>query len=118
MLTFAIILIIIASILMILIVLAQNSKGGGLSSTFGSSGSQVGGVVQTNKFLDKTTWTLAIAIIVFSITASVSIPREEESKESKTQKALKELNQMETIPNMPTPEEVKNLNEAKNKEGK
>lgn len=108
MLTFAIILIIITSILMILIVLSQNSKGGGLSSTFGSAGA-VGGVVQTNKFLEKATWTLAIALIVFSVVASLSIPRVQESAESKAQKALKELNQMETLPETLTPEQVKTL---------
>lgn len=105
MLTLAIILIIIVSILMILIVLAQNPKGGGLSSTFGGAGS-FGGVVQTNKFLDKTTWTLAIALIVFSITASLSIPRATEDPESKIQKELMELNQS-NIPDIKTPEQVK-----------
>ncbi len=104
MLTLAVILIIVASILMILIVLAQNPKGGGLSSTFGGAGS-FGGVVQTNKFLDKTTWTLAIALIVFSITASLSISRPEEDPESKIQKELMELNQT-NIPNIQSPAQV------------
>ncbi len=108
MLTLAIILILVTSILMILIVLAQNSKGGGLSSTFGSAGS-AGGVVQTNKFLEKTTWTLAIALIVFSIVASLSIPRVQESAESKAQKDLKELNQMETTPDILTPAQIETL---------
>jgi len=109
MLTLAIILIIITSILMILIVLSQNSKGGGLSSTFGSAGA-AGGVVQTNKFLEKTTWTLAIALIVFSIVASLAIPRVQKSAESKAQEALKELNQMETLPETLTPGQVEVLN--------
>ena len=108
MLTLAIILIIAASILLILIVLAQNSKGGGLSASFGGAG-QMGGVVQTNKFLEKTTWTLAIALIVFSITASMAIPRQEESAESKAQQALKELNQMETTPNILSPDQIESL---------
>ncbi len=108
MLTLAIILIIAASILLILIVLAQNSKGGGLSASFGGAG-QMGGVVQTNKFLEKTTWTLAIALIVFSITASMAIPRQEESAESKAQQALKELNQMETTPNILSPGDLESL---------
>lgn len=115
MLTLAIILIIIASILMILIVLAQNSKGGGLSSTFGG-GNQFGGVVQTNKFLDKTTWTLAIALIVFSITASLSIPKKIEDPESKIQRELMELNQT-SIPNIKTPDQVQQFKEnEENKE--
>jgi len=109
MLTIAIVLIIIASIIMILIVLAQNPKGGGLSSTFGGAG-QFGGVVQTNKFLDKTTWTLAIALIVFSITASLSIPTVEQDPESKIQEELMNLNQT-TIPDIQTPEQVEQFRE-------
>lgn len=114
MLTLAIILIIIASILMIFIVLAQNPKGGGLSSTFGGAGS-FGGVVQTNKFLDKTTWTLAVALILFSITASMAIPRAQEDPESKIQKELMELNQ-NTIPDIQTPEQVKQFRENEENE--
>jgi preprotein translocase subunit SecG len=111
MLTVAIILIIIASFLMILIVLAQNPKGGGLSSTFGGSG-QFGGVVQTNKFLDKTTWTLAIALIVFSVTASLSIPRLEQDPESKIQEELMKLNQNISIPDIQSPEQIEQMNES------
>ncbi len=114
MLTISIILILLVSILMILIVLAQNSKGGGLSSTFGGGG-QLGGVVQTNKFLEKTTWTLAIALIVFSITASLSLDRPKENPESKIQKELMELNQT-SIPQIPTQQQVDEFkkNEKKN----
>jgi len=104
MLTLSIVLILIVSILMILIVLAQNSKGGGLSSTFGGGG-QMGGVVQTNKFLEKTTWTLAIALIVLSIIASLSLDRPKENPESKIQKELMELNQTD-IPNIPSQKQV------------
>jgi preprotein translocase subunit SecG len=71
----AIILIIIASILLILIVLVQNPKGGGLASGF-TGANQFGGVAQTNKFLEKSTWTLALIILGFSIFASATIPRQ------------------------------------------
>ncbi|NOZ35967.1 MAG: preprotein translocase subunit SecG [Chlorobi bacterium] len=104
MLTLSIILIFIVSVLMILIVLAQNPKGGGLSSTFGGGG-QMGGVVQTNKFLDKTTWILAISMIVFSVTASLSLDQPKENPESKIQKELMELNQT-SIPQVPTQKQV------------
>ncbi len=104
MLTLSIVLIFIVSILMILIVLAQNSKGGGLSSTFGGGG-QTGGVVQTNKFLEKTTWTLSITLIVLSITASLSLDRPKENTESKIQKELMELNQTD-IPKIPSQQQV------------
>jgi len=60
------ILIIIVSILLILVVLIQNSKGGGLSSTFASS-NQVMGVRKTADFLEKSTWFLAIALLVLCL---------------------------------------------------
>ncbi|APG65202.1 preprotein translocase subunit SecG [Tenacibaculum todarodis] len=70
------ILIIIVAIALILIVMVQNPKGGGLSSSFGGGGSQsLGGVQNTNKFLDNTTWTLAIAMFALILLANFAIPR-------------------------------------------
>ncbi|MBN8695891.1 MAG: preprotein translocase subunit SecG [Bacteroidetes bacterium] len=60
------VIIVIVSILLILVVLVQNSKGGGLASTFSSS-NQVMGVRKTADFLEKATWTLAIALLVLSL---------------------------------------------------
>ncbi|MDR0368657.1 MAG: preprotein translocase subunit SecG [Bacteroidales bacterium] len=61
--TFLIVLIVLAAFLLGLVVLMQNSKGGGLSSTFASS-SQFMGVRKTADFLEKATWGLAIGIVV------------------------------------------------------
>jgi preprotein translocase subunit SecG len=62
------ILIVISSILLSLVVLVQNPKGGGLSSTFGGANPQMfGGVKKTTDFLDRSTWALAIALIVLVI---------------------------------------------------
>jgi len=62
------ILIVIASILLSLIILVQNPKGGGLGSAFGGANPQMfGGVKKTTDFLDKSTWGLAIALIVLVI---------------------------------------------------
>lgn len=69
------IFIIIACILLVLVVLSQNPKGGGLSSTFGGSGTQMFGVQKTNDFMDKATWTLGGIIVVLSICASVLMAR-------------------------------------------
>ncbi len=69
------IMIIICAVLLILIVLVQNSKGGGLASGFGQ-GNQVMGVKKTADFLEKATWTLAIGLVVFSLLASFSIPKQ------------------------------------------
>ncbi len=77
----AVILILIASLFLVLIVLVQNPKGGGLASGF-SGANQFGGVAQTNKFLEKSTWTLAIVILVLSFVATISMPRPE--KQEKT----------------------------------
>ena len=66
-------LIVFVSVLMCGIVLIQNSKGGGLASSFASS-NQIMGVRKTTDFLEKATWTLAIAIALLSIAAAWSLP--------------------------------------------
>jgi len=60
------VLIIIVCLLLILVVLVQNSKGGGLASSFSSS-NQVMGVRKTADFLEKATWSLAVALLALSI---------------------------------------------------
>jgi preprotein translocase subunit SecG len=68
------VLILITCILLGLIVLVQNSKGGGLASNFQSS-NQVMGVRKTADFLEKSTWTLAIVLLAFSLLSVFIIPR-------------------------------------------
>ncbi len=71
-----VILILIVAIALILIVMVQNPKGGGLSSSFGGGGAQsLGGVQNTNNFLDRTTWTLAITMFALILLANFAIPR-------------------------------------------
>ena len=60
-------LIIFVCVLLILVVLAQNPKGGGLSSQFGGSTSQLVGVKRTGDLLEKLTWGFAIALVVLSL---------------------------------------------------
>lgn len=60
------ILTVIACVLLIMVVLVQDSKGGGLSSSFGSS-NQIMGVRQTTDFLEKATWVLAISLLALSL---------------------------------------------------
>ncbi|MGK7397720.1 MAG: preprotein translocase subunit SecG [Candidatus Cyclobacteriaceae bacterium M3_2C_046] len=65
---------ILVSLFLILVVLAQNSKGGGLSSQFGGSGSsQLMGVKKTSDILEKITWGLAVALVVFSLSSSILV---------------------------------------------
>ena len=70
------VLILITCILLVLIVLVQNSKGGGLASNFSAS-NQVMGVRKTTDFLEKSTWTLAIVLLVLSLSSTFVIPRSE-----------------------------------------
>ena len=72
------ILILIVAIALILIVMVQNPKGGGLSSSFGGGAQSLGGVQNTNNFLDRTTWTLAIAMFALILLANFAIPRDGE----------------------------------------
>jgi preprotein translocase subunit SecG len=66
------VLIILVCILLILVVLIQNSKGGGLSSQFAGS-NQIMGVRRTADFLEKATYSLAIALLVLSLLSSATI---------------------------------------------
>ena len=70
-------LIIICSILLVLIILIQNPKGGGLSSSFGGGANQMMGVKNTTDFLEKSTWTLAISLIVLILASNIWIERPE-----------------------------------------
>ena len=69
---FIVILILIVSVLLAIVVLVQNSKGGGLAANF-SAPNQIMGVRKTTEFLEKATWTLAAALIVLSLIATISI---------------------------------------------
>ena len=84
------ILIFIVCALLILIVLVQNSKGGGLSSSFASS-NQIMGVRKTTDFLEKATWTLAGATLVLCIVSAMVLPRGEQAgKKSAIQEQINE----------------------------
>ena len=72
--TLLVILIVIAAVLMIGIVLIRESKGGGLASNF-SSYNQIGGVRKTTDFIEKTTWGLAIAMVVISVVCAYVAPQ-------------------------------------------
>ena len=71
--TLFVILIVIAAVLMIGIVLIQESKGGGLSSSFAGY-NQVAGVRKTTDFIEKATWGLAAAMVIISIVCAWVAP--------------------------------------------
>lgn len=68
------VLIVIVAFLLVVVIMVQNPKGGGLSSSFGGGGTQqVGGVKKTGDFLDKSTWALAVALIVLILASNLAI---------------------------------------------
>ena len=79
MFTLLIVLAAVASVLLILAVLIQNPKGGGIAANF-SAANQIAGVKKTNEFIEKATWTLAIALIVLSIGSRFVYTQTEEEK--------------------------------------
>ncbi len=75
--------IILVCILLIIVVLIQNSKGGGLSSQFAGS-NQIMGVRRTADFLEKATYSLAIALLVLSLLSSANINKSGTTTETPT----------------------------------
>ena len=63
---------ILAAIAMIAIVSIQNSKGGGINSTFGINATQVLGARRSNEFVEKLTWYLAIGIAVLAFSTNIA----------------------------------------------
>jgi preprotein translocase subunit SecG len=95
------VLVVIVCVLMVLIVLVQNSKGGGLAANFQSS-NQFMGVRKTTDFLEKSTWTLAIALLVFSVIGSLTIPRSDGSQRSVIEDQIDNVVDPNAIPTFPT----------------
>jgi preprotein translocase subunit SecG len=95
-------LVILACILQIMIVLVQNSKGGGLAANFTSAGQSMG-VRKTADFLEKSTWTLAGAILILCLVATASIPRGQGEQESVIKASIERAQDPNAIPTLPTP---------------
>lgn len=72
-----VILALVVAVFLIFIVLIQESKGGGLASSFASS-NQIMGVRKTTDFVEKATWTLAGLLVVFSVATRFFIPQQED----------------------------------------
>ena len=75
------ILILMTCALLLLVILVQNPKGGGLSSTFGD-GNQFMGVKKTSDFLEKSTWSLAIALVALTLLSNFAINRTDSENQS------------------------------------
>ena len=82
-------LIIIAALLLCFVVMIQNSKGGGLASSFASS-NQIMGVRKTTDFIEKMTWSLAGFMVVISIACAYALPSATAESSVIIEQALKE----------------------------
>jgi preprotein translocase subunit SecG len=91
------ILILIACAMLILVVLVQNSKGGGLASNFSSS-NQFMGVRKTADFLEKSTWTLAVILLLLSMFSIFIIPKHQNTAKTQESEIQKQINESKTQP--------------------
>ena len=82
-------LIVVAALLMCFVVLIQNSKGGGLASSFASS-NQIMGVRKTTDFIEKLTWSLAGFMVVISVACAYVLPTATEGQSVIMDQAVKE----------------------------
>lgn len=82
-------LIVVAALLMCFVVLIQNSKGGGLASSFASS-NQIMGVRKTTDFIEKLTWGLAAFMVVVSIACAYVLPSSKADSSVIMEQAVKE----------------------------
>jgi preprotein translocase subunit SecG len=98
---FVSVLVITACFLQILIVLVQNSKGGGLAANFTSAGQSMG-IRKTADFLEKSTWTLAAAILILCVVATATIPRGSATGRSRIENQIQNAVDPNAIPTLPT----------------
>lgn len=69
------VLIIIICVLLSAVVLIQNPKGGGVSSSFSGASQQLFGASRSSDVVEKTTWTLAVLMLVFCLSTAFFIPK-------------------------------------------
>jgi len=96
--TIFLILIVIVALLLILIIMVQNPKGGGLDGSFGGGGGQLGGVQNTNKFLDTATWTLAISLFALILLSNFAIPRERVNSDTNLKETISDVEVQKEAP--------------------
>lgn len=102
---FLTVLIIIASILLILVVLIQNPKGGGVSASFAGNANNMFGVQKTTDVLEKGTWGLIIAVVVFSISLNLFYTSDVDTSFDPTGSKVEERAKEEILPNQQGPAE-------------
>jgi len=100
-----IILIMLASVLLSFLVLIQEPKGGGLAAGF-SGGTNLMGVKRTGDILEKGTWGLVIAIMVFALVVNVMSPSAGTGGSGLTEQITPTTPTTAPIPPMTAPEAV------------
>jgi preprotein translocase subunit SecG len=60
------------------------------------------GIRKTADFLEKSTWTIAIAILVLSLVATAAIPRGGDSQRSRIESQIQNAVDPNAIPTLPT----------------
>ena len=63
--------------------MVQNPKGGGLSSSFGGGGQQMGGVQKTSDFLDRSTWLDAGLLLGLILLSNITLGTGSTSSDSR-----------------------------------
>ena len=82
-------LIVVAALLLCFVVMIQNSKGGGLASSFASS-NQIMGVRKTTDVIEKMTWGLAGFMVVISVACAYVLPSTNAGSSVIMEQAVKE----------------------------
>lgn len=83
MITIIAIVIILVCVVLGFFILVQNPKGGGLTGTFGSIGSQVMGVKQSTDVMEKGTWTSMGIIAALCIIAILFYSSPQQTQQTK-----------------------------------
>lgn len=108
------ILAVLVAAALIFAVVIQNSKGGGLSSTFGGGATQIMGARRSNEFIEKVTWYLAGALALIAFLANIITSNPEEAAQIRMMRnieeqiiedpvALPDAAQYESMPEQATP---------------
>lgn len=93
------VLIFLLCIVLVMVILVQNPKGG-LAANFSAS-NQVLGARKTADFLEKTTWSLGIALVVLSIISAGYTGSPESTGTQEDTELREQIDDAGTIPNAP-----------------
>ncbi len=88
--TFITIVVVLVSLLLVGVVLIQNSKGGGLASSFQAQ-NQIMGVKKTTDFIEKATWVLVSVLVFLSIASAAFCPKGTVIEDSQLKSQVEDL---------------------------